>query len=1519
MQPKADAPVRRGARLTGLTLVVLAWATATAQTPPHFEHLGRLQGLSQSGVHCLMRDRQGFMWFGTGNGLDRYDAYRIESRQADASDPESLSHNGIRSLHQGSDERIWIGSDQGALDSLQPRTGKLTRVLKLEGRFAGQEIQDIVEADRKLYLATERGLLSYDLTREQLTESVPRQPVAARALLFAEGELWVAAAEGLFTLARDAGPALVPVLVDQGRFFALTRDSDGVLWAGGEKGLFRRPPKGNWSHDNRADAMGDKLPITCLAAGQNGIVWLGCERGVFRLDTSLPNGETVLLDYGVRRADPWSLSNPHVLDLFEDPDRVLWVATWGGGVNRLDLYRERFFHYRNLVDDPSSVRHDMINTLHSDPSGGLWIGTEQGLDRFVPGNPGSFEHVGQIPGELIPRAVGGIADGRDGEIWATVDYGLLHLDRQGKLRQLYPDRDLPAKRLWAIANDSEGTLWIGSMQRGLVAMNLDQPGQFTHFANDPKRADSLAHDNVQALLVDATGALWVGTGGAGLELLERRPRPHFRHFSHDPDQPTSLSDNFVLSLHQDDRGRFWIGTMGGLNLMTGESSFKSWSRREGLVSNTIFAICHDAGHNLWLATNDGLVRFEPDSGLIATYSASDGLQGDEFNSGAACLADDGRLYFGGIGGLTAFYPEDLIGAPRVPSLVLSRLMLDNKPQPRIGEVPIEYATTWNLQSSHRTIGLEFTALSFADPASTRYAYKLEGFHKEWVMADAANRTAIFTDLRPGDYRFKVKAAVKSGLWSKEQELLAIDVSAPPWAQAWAYLLYGIAALALVLALIRHQRVKLLRERELVERLREMDQLKDDFLASTSHELSTPLEGMIGLAESMLDGAAGPVSLRQAAQLAMVASSGRRLAGLVKDLLDFSRLKHKDLELDLADLDLSSLVEVVFSLYSPLATDKGLVLVNGVPEDTVHVRADEARLKQILSNLVANAIKFTERGEIRISCVLQGRFWAIAVADTGIGIPTEKQSRIFTSFEQLEGGSKRVRGGAGLGLTLSRWLIELHGGTIAMESRPDQGTIFTFTLPRTEDMPSLAMASQSPTALKQVGVPIGLGLGRPTTNQPTNPNSRFHILIVDDDPINRQILLNHLTGLHQRLTAVRDGHEALQCLEENRVDMVLLDIVMPGISGFEVCRKLRRKFPVEELPVVFISARHQADDILAGFEAGASDFLPRSHSKQELLERVKVHLRLLSARRHLVKTHGDLEQALRELRHKNEELIRAHQKLVIQEKMATIGTLASGVVHELKNPANYTHICAQSLGEDLRDFHQYLLELAGEEADPELIEALETRMNALLELVHTVHGGTMRLKEIALNLSGFSRMGRGERRYVAIIDCLTSTIALVKARYRTIVTFHTDLHDPLETMCRPAELSQVFMNLMVNACQAIADQRLANGSQDHGDLWISTHLNQCEGHIVFRDSGGGVDPKHLDHIFDPFFTTKREGEGTGLGLSICRQIVEEHGGRLELDSIPGRGSTFTVILPILPEEASAEAEVSTWTAEDGLQN
>ncbi len=1517
MQPKADAPVRVSIRSLSSALLCLSWLVAAAQTPPRYDHIGRAQGLSQSGVHCLLRDRQGFMWFGTGNGLDRYDGYRIVSYQTSADNPESLSHNGVSSLYQTEDERIWIGTDQGALNYLSPRTGKLQRVVKLGEHFTGQAILALAEVDQKLYLATERGLLSYDLLREQLTECVPRQRVPIRGLQVAEGELWVATTDGLYTLARDAGPALIPVLTDQGAFYALAHDRDGVLWAGGTKGLFRRPPRGSWSRDPRADAIDRGLPITALATGQNGIVWIGCEDGVFRLDSSLPEGETLLLDYGVRHADPTSLSNPHVLDLFEDKDRVLWVATWGGGVNRLDLYRERFFHYRNQFEDPYSLSHDMVNAIHKDPSGTIWVGTEHGLDRLQPGNPGSFVHMAPLASRAPTYAVGDIVDGREGELWATIDNGLLHLNRQGQVVRLYEDKDMPAQGLWSMARGSEDELWIGSRQGGLLRMNLGQPGAFTLLTNNPAQKDSLAHDNVQAILVDATGAVWVGTGGGGLDMLETQATPGFRHFRHDPQKPESISDNFVLCLHQDDRGRFWVGTMSGLDLMTGENSFKSWSKKDGLVSNTIFAITHDAGHNLWLATNDGLIRFDPDTGQMATFRASDGLQSDEFNSGAATLANDGRLYFGGIAGLTAFYPEDLIGAPRVPKLVLSRMLVNNKPLPELDGVPIEFATTWAVPSDHGTVSIEFTALAYADPGSTRYAYMLEGFHREWIQVEATNRTAIFTDLKPGTYALKAKAAVRSGNWSEEHVLLELDVSAPFWAQGWAYVLYAIAFIALIAGLVRHQRAKLQQERELVERLREMDQLKDDFLANTSQELSTPLEGMIGLAESMLDGAAGPLSLRQAAQLAMVASSGRRLSGLVNDLLDFSRLKHKDLELDLTDIDLGSLVEVVFTLYNPLATDKGLALINGVPDDTVHVRADEARLKQVLSNLVANAIKFTERGEIRVSCQMQGRFWSIAVSDTGIGIAEEKQSRIFTSFEHLEDLSKSVRGGAGLGLTLSSWLIELHGGTITVQSTPDHGTVFTFTLPRTEDMPGVAQTPKLLSPVKQTN--YSALQAKPATSHPAHANSRFHILIVDDDPVNRQILLNHLTGLHQRLTAVRDGHEALQCLEENRVDMVLLDIIMPGISGFEVCRKLRRKFPVEELPVVFISARHQADDILAGFEAGASDFLPRSHSKQELLERVKVHLRLLSARRHLVKTHSDLETALSELQHKNEELIRAHQKLVIQEKMATIGTLASGIVHELKNPANYTHICVQSLEEDLQSFRSYLLELAGDEADPELIQALEQRLNGLFELVHTVQGGTMRLKEIALNLSGFSRMGRGERRYVAIVDCLHSTIALVKARYRTNVTFHTDLHDPLETMCRPAELSQVFMNLMVNACQAVYDQRQTEGSQEKGDLWISTHLNQCQGHIVFRDSGGGVDPQHLGHIFEPFFTTKREGEGTGLGLSICRQIVEEHGGRLELDSIPGRGSTFTVVLPIVPEEAALEVDSSTWATSESIQN
>lgn len=423
--------------------------------------------------------------------------------------------------------------------------------------------------------------------------------------------------------------------------------------------------------------------------------------------------------------------------------------------------------------------------------------------------------------------------------------------------------------------------------------------------------------------------------------------------------------------------------------------------------------------------------------------------------------------------------------------------------------------------------------------------------------------------------------------------------------------------AVLLAFALSDRYNLLRaekeaaQRQVADELRRLDRLKDEILANTSHELRTPLQGIIGLSESMLDGAAGAVSDAVRRNLAMMVASGQRLARLVDDILDFSRLKTRELRLEPKPVDLRVATDVVVTLMQPLIRGRPLRVVNDVDPALPSVLADEGRLQQILNNLIGNAVKFTDEGEVRITAARDGALLRVDVADTGIGIPAEAHGRIFESFEQADGGDARTRGGTGLGLSVTRQLVELQGGTIAVRSAPGAGSTFSFTLPRASehatsgaDVAPVRPAVSSTLELEQNG-------GAEPIEVSAFSGEQLRILVVDDEPVNQQVLANHLSLERYSVTRAMNGAEALKHLNSGeRFDLVLLDVMMPQMSGYEVCQRIRQTHLPTELPVIMVTAKTQSDDLVTGLTVGANDYIGKPFSKQELLARIKTHLYLL---------------------------------------------------------------------------------------------------------------------------------------------------------------------------------------------------------------------------------------------------------------------------------------------------------------------
>ncbi len=650
-----------------------------------------------------------------------------------------------------------------------------------------------------------------------------------------------------------------------------------------------------------------------------------------------------------------------------------------------------------------------------------------------------------------------------------------------------------------------------------------------------------------------------------------------------------------------------------------------------------------------------------------------------------------------------------------------------------------------------------------------------------------------------------------------------------------------------------------------------NEAKNQIMANTSHELRTPLHGIINLADLIRIGASGPVSPQAVQDLEMIINSASRLNSLVNDILDFSKLQKQQLEIQHKPVDLFQVTENSLALLKPLHREKPIDLQNELTKDLPLVDGDEDRIQQILLNLLGNALKFTESGEVRLSAVVQDGWVEVAVADTGIGIPQDKQERIFDAFEQGDASTERTHGGTGLGLSVAKQLIELHGGRIWLESVVGQGSVFRFTLPcssASEQERKEPVVSKKANTTKALPVAVAAPIAAPVVEEEPGlePNvdllvddpSEVTILVVDDEPINRQVLRNQLEMVGYRVEVAIDGLQGLELLEKLSPQVILLDVMMPRLSGYQTCYRIRQKYSASEMPIILLTAKDQPEDTVRGFQHGANDYLTKPFSREELLIRVRFHLKLSKATSEVYRMMDDL---------------RGMQNQLIQSaKLAAVGEMTSGIAHELKTPlAGISTILS---GVELaKQLHQ--------EID---MDATCSRVNLLVK----------RCSAIIEHMRNYSRRTEETHSKTQIIDqLLKNTLLLVEPQLKRIggkleLNLARDL--PL-VMGNDIQLEQVFINLCNNACDAMAQS-------EERTLTIQSTVEGDEVVVRVSDTGIGMSPAVQKRIFESFFTTKSADKGTGLGMSISQNIIEQHGGRILFQSEEGKGSTFEVRLPIL---------------------
>ncbi|WP_420038274.1 two-component regulator propeller domain-containing protein [Sulfidibacter corallicola] len=1281
--------------------------------PVLFETLRGEDGFSPTSIFALYQDQNGFLWIGTADGLYCYDGYEFKVFRKDLLDPSSLSDNFITSITGDSLGGIWVGTLKHGLNRLSPRNGTFDHYLN-NGPSEAQEIRSLYQDSKgRIWVGTKEGLFLLASMgakfiqfkyQEQQSDSLSNNQVRA---IFEDGKgrLWFGTNDGVNLLVDEEKGSFqrFDTKIDgrngltNNSVICIFEDKKGNLWVGTQEGLnIWNPATQKFTpassiFPHLPDA--DKLEVRSILEDDQGDLWLGAANGLIRWveeDHSFQHYQSDPFDQN-------SLTQGRITCLLLDHSNVLWIGTFGGGLSKVSRSKQQFNLSRHHPANPTSLEHNSVRMIYEDRRGMIWIGIESGVNLMDRKTGRIYRKPLSLSGKItFNHTVEAILNDSQDDFWfGTNTSGLFHYrPSNGELqrRSLIEDSDVQ-QQIYALLESQDNKIWIGS-NLGLFSYVQEGSG----FSFERLLDETLDSPVVYVIYEDFEGSLWVGTRNHGVFYQVKENDKKFLNIRSDQEKNLRLSHNMASCFAQLVPETMWVGTYGGglneltLDVISGDIIGSRFiSERDGLPSNAVCGLGSDGNADLWLSTNNGIVRYNINTGDIRSYDIRDGLQNNEFNQGSFHQTRDGTLFFGGEQGLNYFNPDAIGSSDYMPPVVLTDFQKFNK-----SVYPKTQLLTGvrHVELAHKdsVISFQFAALDFNEPEKNQYNYLLEDSHQSWIPMKN-NRLVTLTNLDPGSYKLRVRATNSDGIWSDKEFSMSLRVKPPIYRTWWAYTFYMLSLLMLGTTWQRRreqifQREIDLREQQLLDeklvadRLKRVDKLKDQILANTSHELRTPLNGMIGLAKSMLDGVTGPMAEDQRDNLVMIVSSGVRLNNLVNDILDFSKMVNKDLELKLESQDIHAIVSMVLNLSRHMMGERELLLTNAIPKTCPFVHADGDRLQQILYNLVGNAIKFTEEGEVVVRAHTEDRWVWVEVQDTGIGIPESNYQQIFQTFEQGDGSTARKYGGTGLGLAVTKQLVELHGGTIKVSSKVGKGSCFAFSLPISTEplaektMPGLETVSKV-SVIHALLDDDDLSRSRDFEAEITG-DGIYKILVVDDNPINQKVLVNRLV-LERKFTIFRasSGKEALEIVfSEIRPDLILLDIMMPEQDGYEVCKHIRGKFSADELPILLVTAKNQVGDLVEGFDAGANDFLTKPISQEELISRINVHLKMLELHRDLIDSNEKLVNVNRNLdqmvRDRTEELAQRNTEL------NTLDEIVKLINKEVQLPALLKTILSQGL-------------------------------------------------------------------------------------------------------------------------------------------------------------------------------------------------------------------------------------------------
>ena len=1208
-----------------------------------FSQLNLSNGLSHNQVNKILKDTKGFIWFATLSGLNRFDGHEFKVFKHDPRNSTSISDDFIMDVFELPDHQLYLETRSGP-NIYNSETETFIRNAKTylkKININAKVIRDILKdnAGDFWFNAADEGIYKYDVLKKKtihLKFEKNKQNTLAYAPVSAlqkdpDGNIWVIHRDKTIEmLDRKSGKILKRILDFQQQNpadfqdFKLFLDSSSDLWIytlNNQRGIDYYNPvtQVKRSIDKGPAGLNSNL-ISGILQDANGRIWIGTDHG----GINLLNKKNFSVSYLLNKEDDLkSIGQNSITTLCKDASGIIWVGTFKKGVSFFHEKILKFPLYRHQGADPNGLTYDDVNRFAEDDLGNLWIGTNGGGLFYFNRKTGLFKnykHEQANPGSLSNDIIVSLFIDRQKKLWIGTYFGGLDCFDGKNFKHyrhnLKDTTSLADDRVWDIKEDQKGNLWIATLSGGLDKLDRNA-NTFVHKKAAGK--NSIRSNFISCLLEDKAGNIWIGTSD-GVDELKTNGR--FIHYGSKTGQSNVLINNVVYDLMEDSYGFIWVATRDGLSRLDPETGkFRNFEAKDGLLEMATLKIIEDNHKNLWLSTANGLFNIivkKNGADFLYTfrkYDEFDGLQGNAFNANAGYKTRAGELIFGGANGFNLFRPESIHNDHSKPVIILAGLQIENK-DVNIGEringrvllnKSIIFTDTIKLKYNQNGFTLELAALNFFNFKKIRFRYKLEGFDQHWQELQENGRRATYTNIDPGEYLFKVFSTDASGNWTNNQTSLRIIISPPFWRTWIAYVLYILLAGGTLLLIRRRGILRLKKEfllkqeRQQTKRMHELDLLKIKFLTNVSHEFRTPLSLIITPLEKLIKQAGD--SEKQ--QLQLIHRNGKRLLNLVNQLLDFRKMEVQELKLHPKTGDIISFVKELCLSFGDIAERKNISFQFHTEKESLIALFDHDKIERIVFNLLSNAFKFTPQGGkvgVKLSTEFSGEdrsLLILEISDTGIGIADDKKERIFDRFFQDNMPDSIVNQGSGIGLSITKEFVKLHGGDIRVESEVNKGSTFIISL----------LLSARINKIPDPREPIAM-LINAENKEVLQPAEEFTwkskkpvLILVEDNEDFRFYLKDNLKEYYQVVEAANGG-EGWRKILSCHPDLVVSDVSMPEMNGTDLCRKIKCDKRTAHLPVILLTALTTDDQQLTGLETGANDYMTKPFNFEILLSKIR---------------------------------------------------------------------------------------------------------------------------------------------------------------------------------------------------------------------------------------------------------------------------------------------------------------------------